>query len=100
MAGGSAEAGRRVLGLAFTTQLALIAIATLSALYVNFTQTLHKRSMAATSGRRIVAGWLLCSGLPASEPKITASFRIAPARGRGGRASMRAPAAIDCSCCR
>ena len=29
--------------LAFTTQLALIAIATLSALYVNFTQTLHKR---------------------------------------------------------
>ena len=27
----------------------IIAIATLSALYVNFTQTLHKRSMAATS---------------------------------------------------
>ncbi len=52
--------------LTFTTQLALIAIATLSALYVNFTQTLHKRSMAATSGRRIVAGWLLraaCSGV-------------------------------------
>ena len=51
--------------LTFTTQLALIAIATLSALYVNFTQTLHKRSMAATSGRRIVAGWLLraaCTG--------------------------------------
>ena len=62
--------------LTFTTQLALIAIATLSALYVNFTQTLHKRSMAATSDEGSSLDG--CSGLPAPVPKITASFSIAP----------------------
>jgi hypothetical protein len=61
--------------LTFRPQLALIAIATLSALYVNFTQTLHKWPMAATSNEG--SSLVLQSRQPQS-PKITASFGIAP----------------------